>query len=80
VKELRLGDLIKAGLSALKPDVEYGDSIECIICREAEVELPIPRNLQVDGEFAGKVTYLRARVEREGIRVVVPGEGRLLGH
>lgn len=72
VKELRLGDLLKAGLSTLQPDVDYGDAVECVSCRKAEVELPVPRNLQVDGELIGKVTYLKAQIKPAAVTVILP--------
>lgn len=76
IQEVRLADLIKAGWSVLDPDVEYGEAITCLSCRDALIQLSSPRHLQVDGELVGKVDKVRARIVPEVIQAVIPGHSR----
>lgn len=72
VPEVTLNDAVKAGLTTLNVFVDKNMFSDVISCEEAEISIDRKTDFQIDGEYMGKIDFLRVRVLPGAIKLLVP--------
>jgi diacylglycerol kinase family enzyme len=72
VERIALDEVIKAGLTVLNIFVDKDMFSDVISCNRAEVFIDQPTDFQVDGEYLGKVDYLKVEIVTSAIPLLVP--------
>jgi diacylglycerol kinase family enzyme len=70
IKDLTVGDLLKASLTTLRLDDRKAQIFQV---SEATLHCAKPAHFQVDGEYLGKVQEVKAKLLPDSLRVIVPG-------
>jgi diacylglycerol kinase (ATP) len=71
VQTIDLESAIKAGLTALNIFIDKNMFKDVISCREAVIRIHPQAHLQIDGEYIGEISELRARILKSAINVVI---------
>jgi diacylglycerol kinase (ATP) len=72
VETIALDAAIKAGLTILNVFVDKDMFSDVISCTKAEVFIDQPADLQIDGEYIGKVDYLKIDIISSAIPLLIP--------
>lgn len=71
VQSIDLESAIKAGLTAINIFIDKDMFKDVISCREAVIKIHPQAHLQIDGEYIGEISELRARILKSAIKVIV---------
>lgn len=72
VPEIALNEALKAGLTALNVFVDKNMFSDVISCTAAEISIDQKTDFQIDGEYMGKVDFLKVAIIPAAIRLLVP--------
>jgi diacylglycerol kinase (ATP) len=72
VERVALDSAIKAGLTILNVFVDKDMFSDVISCAHAEIFIDQPTDLQIDGEYMGKVDYLKVDIISSAIPLLIP--------
>jgi diacylglycerol kinase (ATP) len=71
VQTIDLESAIKAGLTAINIFIDKNMFNDVISCREAVIRIHPQAHLQIDGEYIGEISELRARILTSAITVII---------
>jgi len=74
VRRLAVGSLLKM---LLKPGIFDPKKIEIIPCTSVQITTTRHMHFQVDGEYIGRVRYVKAAIVPGGVRLILPAENSM---